>query len=166
MVQDYNPSSSRLPSSDHVFSRLPFSRFPGFVSSRLVSPCRCQVLPVCSGPAARSRVSRSTCCQVQAVDPYTTDGHVVFVLLFELLNCISTLYRVDRDHLLSSASCLFEKQQSSLFLTFHETFPSLSTPSPNGKLLVHPREDVLSERQKALSLVFCFSSAPLPHLTN
>ncbi|GFY72243.1 hypothetical protein TNIN_35331 [Trichonephila inaurata madagascariensis] len=53
------------------FSRLFFSRSPRSISSGLVSPCRCQVLPVCSGPTARSRVYRSTCCQVQAVDPYT-----------------------------------------------------------------------------------------------
>ncbi|GFY79481.1 hypothetical protein TNIN_402531 [Trichonephila inaurata madagascariensis] len=57
------------------FSRLRFFRYrspfsPGSVSTGLVSPVVARSTSVYSGPAARSRVYRSTCCQVQAVDPY------------------------------------------------------------------------------------------------
>ncbi|GFY49464.1 hypothetical protein TNIN_416881 [Trichonephila inaurata madagascariensis] len=57
------------------FSRLPFSRYrspfsAGSVSSGLVSLVVARSSSLYSGPNARSRVYRSTCCQVQAVDPY------------------------------------------------------------------------------------------------
>ncbi|GFY38155.1 hypothetical protein TNIN_13321 [Trichonephila inaurata madagascariensis] len=57
-------------------SRLRFSRYrspfsPGSVPSGLVFPVIARSSSVYSGPAARSRVYRSTCCQVQAVDPYS-----------------------------------------------------------------------------------------------
>ncbi|GFY61489.1 hypothetical protein TNIN_304211 [Trichonephila inaurata madagascariensis] len=63
MVQDYNPSSVRLSFNDHVFLAFPFLVFPGSVSSGLVSPVVARSSSVYSGPAARSRVYRSTCCQ-------------------------------------------------------------------------------------------------------
>ncbi|GFV96152.1 hypothetical protein TNCV_1871121 [Trichonephila clavipes] len=70
-MQDCNPSSSRLSSSDHVFLASGFPPFsPGSVSSGLVSPVVARS-SVYSGPTARSCVNGSTCCQVQAVDPYT-----------------------------------------------------------------------------------------------
>ncbi|GFU25691.1 uncharacterized protein TNCV_4226971 [Trichonephila clavipes] len=61
MLQDYNTSSSRL-----IFIRPRFSRNRSLVSPRSDPSllCSCQVL------FSIYRVSRSTCCQVQAVDPY------------------------------------------------------------------------------------------------
>ncbi|GFY71330.1 hypothetical protein TNIN_25681 [Trichonephila inaurata madagascariensis] len=70
MVKDYNPFPSRPPSSNHVFFFI-FLAFPGSVSSGLVSPVVARSSSVYSGPIARPRVYRLTCCQVQAVDPYT-----------------------------------------------------------------------------------------------
>ncbi|GFY57219.1 hypothetical protein TNIN_324521 [Trichonephila inaurata madagascariensis] len=61
-----HPSSFLRPR----FSRLFFSRSPRSISSGLVSPVVARSSSVYRGPAARSRVYRSTCCQVQAVDPY------------------------------------------------------------------------------------------------
>ncbi|GFY13374.1 cadherin-related tumor suppressor [Trichonephila clavipes] len=60
MLQDYNPSSSRI-----LFIRPRFSRprFPFLPRSDLFS--------LVARSFSLYRVSRSTCCQVQAVDPYT-----------------------------------------------------------------------------------------------
>ncbi|GFX34950.1 hypothetical protein TNCV_2328901 [Trichonephila clavipes] len=62
-MQDCNPSSSRLSSSDQVF-------LVHLVRSALVPPVVARSSSIYNGAAARSRVHGSPCCQVQAVDPY------------------------------------------------------------------------------------------------
>ncbi|GFX06474.1 hypothetical protein TNCV_3017081 [Trichonephila clavipes] len=73
MTQDCNPSSSRLSSSHHVFLASGFLTtvlLSPLVRSGLVFPLVASSSSFYSGPAVRSRVYGSTCCQVQAVEPY------------------------------------------------------------------------------------------------
>ncbi|GFV52657.1 hypothetical protein TNCV_2873281 [Trichonephila clavipes] len=61
MIQDYKPSSRRLSFLPHVFSA---TAFRSFLLPTLLSSVVARSFPL-------YRVYRSTCCQVQAVDPYT-----------------------------------------------------------------------------------------------
>ncbi|GFS49609.1 hypothetical protein TNCV_821441 [Trichonephila clavipes] len=62
MLQDYNTSSSRI-----LFIR------PRFFRHRFPVLARSDFSPLVARSFSLYRVSRSTCCQVQAVDPYTAD---------------------------------------------------------------------------------------------
>ncbi|GFW09298.1 hypothetical protein TNCV_4276271 [Trichonephila clavipes] len=73
MIQDYNPLSRHL-SFRPRFSRHRSHFSPRSDSSPLSLPCP----PPYIWARSRPRVSRSPCCQVQAVDPYTPHLRVKF----------------------------------------------------------------------------------------